>query len=630
MKIQPTITPRAARSAPSSQSRQPLDSYQGTREESHWSRIGRFMQSLQAQRKPKVEQKRALPRLPAEYRHKNYSIRYGKNGRVRSVKLAGGEKREFGYDHRGELREFTLKGKKWIRGRGNTWRTQDGQARELGQVKVDDQGDLWFTDLEKKRHYRFGADGQDRQTRDSILGRLSLSIGEIAGRQNPPVSRQGESVVFFDKNGPLGVRLASGEERHFSYDDQHQLKQFTLGGKTFVRQGGRWVDSEGRPRDFRQVFVDGLGNLSYQQRDGSGSITGTRTTHYADGRVAKVAVGHLPTIRPFQGTVADTWANGVPIYPKDGFAVSRNWQKTALSGAITGGRLRLERLTPEMLKSLSRDQIRLLSMELNVPLMGKVDSRSLIAKSLVGKGYDAVAKAMFSGFMGGHEVLLRHAWGSGDSEAFARVWSCFPGQIPDSSQADVLFKGQLETVLNGLKQDGFNRGEALKDLRRAAGSYIAMNGGRSPQKTVAAAASLLKGLKTQGIRTPEQLGISVGTIVAALRTRLDEMKLGEQQKAQALGTFANLAKEGVGVAGALTGPAGGISAAVVSLVIQSLSEAAGAQWGKAKDLRGMGYEMLGKLEFKLKTSPPPGWGDRESRSFQDWVRIAMHLNRLPD
>ncbi len=101
-----------------------------------------------------------------------------------------------------------------------------------------------------------------------------------------------------------------------------------------------------------------------------------------------------------------------------------SWRETSLGPAFDGDTLDLNKVTPEMLKGLGADNLKIF-MEIVGKFEFSVKIKNARGETVTGLWNPFTDKSDYNGAT----ALAAKVWGSGDSEAFARVFAAAPDKI---------------------------------------------------------------------------------------------------------------------------------------------------------------------------------------------------------
>lgn len=193
---------------------------------------------------------------------KEAQVKKDAQGRVTEVSLPEGQRRQFGYDDKGELnRVVQPSGDTYVRKDGK-WQVEGkpSQPLDFQNPEVNDRGELRYTrrDGSTVRHDPSG----DTWTR----------------------SKDGTDVVTNSRDQVTWVSHPNGDSRVFTYDQQGKLSSYTEKGKNFyVGADGNVTDQLGKPTGFKNPVVGKDGSLTLTDSNGKANTA----FHQADGSIVK-------------------------------------------------------------------------------------------------------------------------------------------------------------------------------------------------------------------------------------------------------------------------------------------------------------------------------------------------------
>jgi len=286
------------------------------------------------------------------------------------------------------------------------------------------------------------------------------------------------------------------------------------------------------------------------------------------------------------------------------------WANTSLGPAMEGNVLHLNRITPEMLKNLSPDN---LNGFMDTWMAGRDFSVSVNGRNTELNGATAIA-AM--------------AWASGDSVAFAKAFAAAPDHVLEyltGNGARVLTAENMALIMREMgasadywsgKKAGFETGE-LDALGSLVQIYLEKNAGDDPQAVVAAIEQLISEVGCSMPFTPENAGAFNGVLISGMLKHFDAINASDATRNSIINGLAGV----TGTIAAGFGPWGVAAAAGIS-ALNSIYQGA----NPPRDFQEVASRVQAAIQLEWLQHPPAGWSREDVGVAIDWTSTTILAN----
>jgi hypothetical protein len=290
-----------------------------------------------------------------------------------------------------------------------------------------------------------------------------------------------------------------------------------------------------------------------------------------------------------------------------------SWQNTPLAPAMDGNRLDLDRVTPEMLEALGPT------------------NTNILMDALAGYEVD-IGITRGDGSRGSTEVsaataLAMRVWGSGDSEAFAKVFAAAPEQVLPyltGNGSRVLTAENIALILREMRSSAANAGgptnldpSELDALGSLVQVYLERNGGDDPARIQSAMQALMGEISSTLEFTPENAGIVAGALTSGMLKHFDKIEASEELRNNIIG----------GVADTLSAAAGGFGpwgAAVGTAIAAAKGIYLAAD--PPENHEEFASRFQGAVQLEWLQNPPAGWSREDVGHAIDWINTTILNN----
>lgn len=323
-----------------------------------------------------------------------------------------------------------------------------------------------------------------------------------------------------------------------------------------------------------------------------------------------------PVNDPNTHTVEDNEVASVEYHGDDGkIEMHPSWRNTSLAGAMDGNTLDLSKVTPEMLKELGATNTNILmdsylaGREIHITTVGGDGSRS-------------------GGEVSAATALAMQMWGSGDSEAFAKIFAAGPSEILPyltGNGSRVLTAENIALIMQEMQDSAQSAGgetqydpSELDALGSLVQIYLDRNAGDDPQAVGQAVQQLIDEIAASGMEfTPENAGVLNGALVAGMLKHFDAIEASTETRNAIIG----------GVLDAIGGTAGAFGpwGAAASVGIGALKNIYSAV-DKPENNEEVASRMQGAIQLDWLQNPPEGWSREDVLAAVTWVETTILNN----
>ncbi len=266
---------------------------------------------------------------------------------------------------------------------------------------------------------------------------------------------------------------------------------------------------------------------------------------------------------------------GVTFLDPTEIPVHASWLKTGLHAIINRGpppKLQLNALTPQLVQTLSANQLRTLMMILDKVEVQKAQLTKADGQRITGPSWMV---SLFGDSPSAATILAARMWGSGDPGAFAKVFAANPTAIlPFLNKAGtrVLTVDNIQTVIRTMQTSGGRMDPSeIYALGKLVSVYLEKHAGSDPDKILAAVNTLIKNEPFKsailGDRDAQFSGTMLGILVSGMLHHFDKIDADvETRKTIINGTISTIASI---VPHKAAGAVGSIATTVVSLIMKA-------------------------------------------------------------
>lgn len=291
-----------------------------------------------------------------------------------------------------------------------------------------------------------------------------------------------------------------------------------------------------------------------------------------------------------------------------------SWAHSPLSQAMDGNTLDLNRLTPEILEQLDPTNLNIL---MDQYLAGhEVDVRITNGDGSVESGEADAATA-----------VAAMVWGSGNSEAFAKVFAAAPGQVLEyltdngsrvlTAENIALIMSEMQASATGADGSyGYDPSE-LDALGSLVQTYLDRNVGDDPAKVQAAIEQLMGEVSSTLEFTPENAGVVIGALTSGMLKHFDAIEASTETRNAIIN----------GVLDAVSGTAGAFGpwGAAASVGIGAMKNVYLAA-DKPENHEEFASRFQGAIQLEWLQHPPEGWSTDDVQNALHWVDTTILNN----
>jgi hypothetical protein len=326
-----------------------------------------------------------------------------------------------------------------------------------------------------------------------------------------------------------------------------------------------------------------------------------------------------------------------------------SWKDTALGPAIEKSKLDLDLVTPEMIRSLSADELRVLMeclARVSLPIERRDPEGALLtgvgkmagARKIFGKkALDVLAKGLGSTSKESSAIALaQKIWACGDGAALGRLFAASPRSVLpmlDLHAAEILTLEHLPLIMREMRKSilphsSSKSGEPLRGLEgaelRALGDlvtkYLSLTADGSAVRVKSAVEHLLASVHDAGAdEKPADLGIVCGAVISGLHKHFIALQFSRESRTKWIQNTTNL----LWASSALFGNIG----AAVAVGLVGLSS---MHMHRSKpEQQNLAAVCQGELQARWLQYPPEHWSKDDVQLGIAWLGSTILSNQRP-